>query len=153
MSIQWAVSSTATATAMASSIARIKCPNTPKGDKVDADGCSLTFRLEVQFDNNSSELRPESLAYLDRVAERLNELPSISGVIEGHTDSNGSDAHNQGLSERRAQAVHDYLIARGIASSRITAQGFGESQPIADNATPEGRAQNRRVVLRRTDQR
>jgi len=130
-----------------------KCPNTPKGDKVDADGCSLTFRLEVQFDNNSSELRPESLAYLDRVAQRLNELPSISGVIEGHTDSNGSDAHNQGLSERRAQAVHDYLIARGVASSRITAQGFGESQPIADNATPEGRAQNRRVVLRRTDQR
>jgi OOP family OmpA-OmpF porin len=130
-----------------------KCPNTPRGDKVDADGCSLTLRLEVTFDNNSSELRPESGDYLDRVAERLNELSYVTGVIEGHTDSSGSDAYNQDLSERRARAVLDYLISKGVAASRLTAEGLGESQPIADNATPEGRAQNRRVVLRRTDQR
>jgi OOP family OmpA-OmpF porin len=130
-----------------------KCPNTPKGDKVDADGCSLTLRLEVTFDSNSSQLRPESNEYLDRVAERLNELAYVTGVIEGHTDSNGSDAHNQDLSERRAKAVLDYLVDKGVDGSRFTAAGFGESQPVADNATPEGRAQNRRVVLRRTDQR
>ena len=129
-----------------------KCPKTPKGDKVDADGCSLTLRLEVQFDNNSSQLRPESFAYLDQVATRLNELPSITGVIEGHTDSNGSDAYNQDLSERRALAVLQYLRDKGVAPARFTAQGLGESQPIADNATPEGRAQNRRVILKRTDQ-
>jgi OOP family OmpA-OmpF porin len=129
-----------------------KCPKTPKGDKVDADGCSLTLRLEVQFDNNSSQLRPESFAYLDQVATRLNELPSITGVIEGHTDSNGSEAHNKDLSERRALAVLQYLRDKGVSAERFKAAGLGESQPVADNAAPEGRAQNRRVVLRRTDQ-
>jgi len=130
-----------------------KCPNTPKGDKVAADGCSFTLRLEVQFDNNSSELQPESSAYLDQVATRLKELSSITGVIEGHTDSNGSDAHNQDLSERRARTVLAYLVGQGVDPARLTAQGFGESQPVADNSTAEGRTQNRRVVLRRTDQR
>lgn len=129
-----------------------KCPTTPKGDKVDANGCSLSLRLEVQFDNNSSELRADSHAYLDKVVAKLNELPSVTGVIEGHTDSNGSDAYNQDLSERRAKSVLDYLASKGIAASRFTSKGLGESQPIADNATPEGRAQNRRVILRRTDQ-
>ena len=129
-----------------------KCPNTPRGDKVDANGCSLTLTLEVQFDNNSSTLRPESLSYLDKVAARLNELTSIKGVIEGHTDSNGSAEYNQDLSERRANSVRDHLLSKGVAASRLTAQGMGETQPIADNTTAEGRAQNRRVVLRRTDQ-
>jgi OmpA-OmpF porin, OOP family len=129
-----------------------KCPKTPKGDKVDANGCSLTLRLEVQFDNNSATLQPESLSYLDQVAARLNELPSVTGVIEGHTDSNGSAEYNQDLSERRAKTVRDYLVSKGVASSRLTAQGLGETQPVADNTTAEGRAQNRRVVLRRTDQ-
>jgi OOP family OmpA-OmpF porin len=129
-----------------------KCPKTPKGDKVDADGCSLTLKLEVQFDNNSAELRPESHDYLDQVATRLNELPSITGVIEGHTDSNGSADYNQDLSERRAKSVRDYLVSKGVAASRFTAEGLGELQPVADNTTAEGRAQNRRVVLRRTDQ-
>jgi OOP family OmpA-OmpF porin len=129
-----------------------KCPNTPKGDKVDANGCSLTLKLEVQFDNNSATLRPESLSYLDQVAARLNELPSVTGVIEGHTDSNGSAEYNQDLSQRRAKTVRDYLVSKGVASSRLTAEGMGETQPVADNTTTDGRAQNRRVVLRRTDQ-
>jgi OOP family OmpA-OmpF porin len=129
-----------------------KCPNTPKGVKVDANGCGLTLTLEVQFDNNSATLRPESEQYLDQVAAKLTELSTVTGVIEGHTDSNGSAEYNQDLSERRARSVREYLVSKGVAGSRLTAQGFGESQPVADNTTAEGRAQNRRVVLRRTDQ-
>jgi OOP family OmpA-OmpF porin len=129
-----------------------KCPNTPKGVKVDANGCGLTLTLEVQFDNNSATLRPESETYLDQVAAKLAELATVTGVIEGHTDSNGSAEYNQDLSERRAKSVREYLVSKGVAGSRLTAQGFGETQPLADNTTAEGRAQNRRVVLRRTDQ-
>jgi OmpA-OmpF porin, OOP family len=76
----------------------------------------------------------------------------ITGVIEGHTDSNGSAEYNQDLSERRAKAVREYLVSKGVAGSRLTAEGVGETRPIADNTNAEGRAQNRRVVLRRTDQ-
>jgi OOP family OmpA-OmpF porin len=79
-------------------------------------------------------------------------VPAATGVIEGHTDSNGADAYNQRLSEQRAKAVRDYMVSMGIDPARLEAKGYGESQPVADNATPEGRAQNRRVVLRRTDQ-
>jgi OOP family OmpA-OmpF porin len=129
-----------------------KCPNTRRGDKVDANGCPFTLTLEVQFDNNSATLRPESLSYLDQVAARLNELTLITGVIEGHTDSNGSAEYNQDLSERRAKTVRDYLVSKGVAGSRLTAEGLGETRPVADNTTADGRAQNRRVVLRRTDQ-
>lgn len=132
---------------------RDRCAETPKGDKVDAVGCSLTLRLEVLFETNSAELRPESSEELDRAAALLRDVPSITGVIEGHTDSNGSAEHNQRLSQRRALAVRDYLIAQGIDGSRLSARGLGESEPVADNSTAEGRAQNRRVVLKRTDQR
>lgn len=128
-----------------------RCPQTPRGDKVDANGCSLTFRLEVLFETNSDRLTAASMTYLDQVAARLNELPSVTGVIEGHTDNAGSDAHNQGLSERRAKAVRDYLVSKAVSGSRLQSEGFGETKPIADNATAEGRSQNRRVVLRRTD--
>jgi len=131
---------------------RDKCPNTPKGDRVDADGCSLTRRLEVFFDNDSSKLKPESYDDMNLAVELLKRVPAATAVIEGHTDSNGPDAHNQRLSEARAKAVRDYMVSMGIDPSRLEARGFGESQPVADNATAEGRAQNRRVVLRRTDQ-
>ena len=129
-----------------------KCLNTPRGQKVDANGCALSLTLEVQFDNNSATLRPESTSYLDEVAAKLNEMTGMTGVIEGHTDSNGSAEYNQDLSERRAKTVRDYLVNKGVAPTRLTAEGLGELQPIADNTTAEGRAQNRRVVLRRTDQ-
>ena len=129
-----------------------KCPATPKGDRVDAYGCSLTRKLEVYFDNNSSELRPESYKDLDLAVDFLKAVPSASGIIEGHTDSIGSEAYNQQLSERRANAVRDYIVGKGIDASRLQARGLGESQPVADNSTADGRAQNRRVVLRRTDQ-
>ena len=114
-------------------------------------GCSLTRKLEVFFDNNSSKLKPESFKDLDLAVGFLKAVPTATGVIEGHTDANGSDAYNQRLSEERAKAVRDYIISMGIDPSRLEARGLGESQPVADNSTPEGRAQNRRVVLRRTD--
>ena len=68
-------------------------------------------------------------------------------VVEGHTDSQGADAMNQELSQKRAESVRTYLVSRGIAADRITAQGFGPSRPIADNTSPEGRANNRRVEI------
>jgi OOP family OmpA-OmpF porin len=129
-----------------------RCPNTPAGDQVDSTGCSLTMRLEVLFDTNSSTINRTSFAELDRMITFLRETaPSATGVIEGHTDTVGAEAYNQQLSERRAQAVLKYLVDGGVPASRLRAQGFGETQPVADNATPEGRAQNRRVVLRRTN--
>lgn len=128
-----------------------QCPKTPAGDKVDSIGCSFGIRVEAIFDTNSAVIKPESFEALDRAVDLLKRVPSMRGVIEGHTDSSGSAAHNQKLSERRAAAVSEYLVKHGIDTSRVPAQGLGESQPAADNATPEGRALNRRVVLRRTD--
>ena len=129
-----------------------RCPNTPAGDRVDTVGCSLTVRLEVFFDTASANIKPESYPDLDRVVDFMNSaVTSATGVVEGHTDSVGNDAYNQGLSQRRADAVRKYLVDKGVAAARLEARGFGESQPVADNATAEGRAQNRRVVLRRTD--
>jgi len=128
-----------------------RCPDTPAGDRVDAQGCSLTLRLEVLFDTGSAEIKPSSFEALDRAVRFLLETsPSAAGVIEGHTDSQGAAEFNQRLSERRADAVMRYMISRGVPSSRLRSQGFGETQPVADNGTPEGRALNRRVVLRRT---
>ena len=129
-----------------------RCPNTPSGDKVDNAGCSLTIRLEVLFDTNSATIKAESYPDLDRVVTFMKETsPSATGVVEGHTDSQGADDFNLGLSQRRADAVLKYLVDHGVAASRLSAKGFGETQPVADNGTADGRAQNRRVVLRRTD--
>ena len=85
------------------------------------------------------------------MAVNLNRLKFVAGTVVGHTDSSGTEAYNQQLSERRAQTVADYLQAKGVAPGRLAASGAGESEPIADNATKEGRAENRRVVLKRTD--
>ena len=129
-----------------------RCPTTPAGDRVDTVGCSLTVRLEVFFDTASANIKPESYPDLDRVVDFMNSaVTSATGVVEGHTDSVGDEAYNQGLSQRRADAVRKYLVDKGVAAARLEAKGFGESQPVADNKTAEGRAQNRRVVLRRTD--
>lgn len=102
----------------------------------------------VNFDFDKATLRPEDIAILDRDA--LSFVKSNSDVVvevEGHTDSRGSDKYNMGLSLRRAEAVRDYLISKGVAADRLTAKGYGESQPIADNNTDEGRFKNRRVEL------
>ena len=127
------------------------CPDTPRGTRVGPQGCPCDLTLKLNFAFDSATLTAEDKAQLDAAAAELKRLNWTSGVIEGHTDSIGSDAYNQKLSERRVAAVRDYLIAQGIAEGRMEPKGFGESQPVADNRTKEGRAENRRVVLRRTD--
>lgn len=128
-----------------------QCPRTTKGDRVDEIGCGYNIQVEAKFDNGSATIKPESYQALDDAAELLKRVPSMRGVIEGHTDSSGSEAFNQKLSERRAAAVSSYLIQKGIDAARIPSKGMGELEPIADNHTEEGRAMNRRVVLRRAN--
>ncbi len=127
------------------------CPDTPRGTRVGPQGCPCDLTLKLNFAFDSSALTDSDKAQLDAAVAELKRLNWTSGVIEGHTDSIGSDAYNQKLSERGAATVREYLIAQGIAESRMAPTGFGESQPVADNKTAEGRAENRRVVLRRTD--
>lgn len=116
------------------------------------DPCAGVIRLRgVNFDFDRAEIRPASRPILDQAAQRLNQCPGERLQVEGHTDSIGADAYNQGLSERRARAVRDYLVSRGVSGSRITAAGFGESRPIASNDTAEGRFLNRRVEVRFLD--
>ena len=106
------------------------------------------YKLEgVYFDFDKATLKPEGRTKLDEAVATLNRYADIRVEIQGHTDSLGTDAYNQSLSERRATTVREYLISKGIAASRMTSKGFGESQPVADNGTKAGRAQNRRVVL------
>ena len=88
---------------------------------------------------------------LDLVARSLLDWPSVRVEIAGHTDAVGSEASNQRLSQQRAGAVRDWLVARGVDPGRLVARGYGESEPIDDNDTPGGRARNRRVELRRLD--
>ena len=106
----------------------------------------------VNFDFDKSNIRADAAPVLDEAVRTLKEATSITIAVEGHTDSRGSDEYNQGLSERRANAVRDYLASHGISKSRMTAEGFGESRPVASNDTDEGRAQNRRVELRITSE-
>ena len=128
-----------------------KCPNTPAGDRVGPFGCSCDVVIRTNFAFDSAELTAEDKATLDTVAARLKELQFVEGTATGHTDNIGTADYNQKLSERRAQAVVDYLAAKGVYQGRIKAIGMGLTKPIADNATEEGRAQNRRVTIRRTD--
>ena len=128
-----------------------KCPNTPKGTPVDNTGCELAheFKLEgVNFEFDSAKLTADSTATLEGAVKILKRSADLKVEIAGHTDSQGNEVYNQGLSERRAQAVADYLIAHGANGSNISVKGYGESDPVADNGTKEGRAANRRVELR-----
>lgn len=106
-----------------------------------------SFKADALFDFDSAKIRPDAIPILDKAVAWLNEFPTVKGVIEGHTDSRGSEEYNQGLSERRAKAVYDYLVEKGINKFRLTYKGFGESRPVATNETDEGRQLNRRIVL------
>ena len=120
-----------------------KCPNTPKGVKVNATGC---WELrDVNFDVGKAVIK--NPAVLDEVVEILKMNPAMTGEVRGYTDNTGSLELNRKLSDARAKAVRDYLVKQGIAPERIRAMGFGAAQPVAGNDTPEGRAQNRRVEL------
>ncbi|MBK5002545.1 OmpA family protein [Pseudomonas sp. S31] len=145
---------------------RDRCPETPANTPVDHMGCplpqypasqpvpepkaeviSLDDQGQVMFAFNSAELTPASEQRLQSLLPRLQELGVTRIRVVGHTDSVGSDSYNQALSERRASSVAQYLISQGLAPDKVTSQGRGESEPIADNDTEEGRAHNRRVDL------
>lgn len=148
-----------------------QCPGTPAGEPVDAVGCPLpkkecktpepgqpvtldgcaagdTIVLRgVNFDFDKSVLTANARTILDGVSDALSAAPTVTVEIGGHTDAKGSDEYNQKLSERRANSVVKYLVGKGVDASRMTAKGYGESNPVADNETDEGRELNRRVEL------
>lgn len=107
----------------------------------------VTFDSAILFDLDSASLKDESMQRLDQMASVLTRYPDTDIMVLGHTDSSGSEAYNQGLSERRAGSVSGYLQQHGVDAGRIRARGFGETVPVADNGTAAGRAQNRRVEV------
>ena len=141
-----------------------RCPDTAAGAVVGPDGCPQKVVIDLRgvnfkFDRPKTgehNIEPslqlptaDSIAILDQAIDALKRYPEIKVELDGHTDSVGTDAYNQKLSERRAQIVYDYLTSHGVDASRIVAvKGFGESQPIDTNATKEGRARNRRTELK-----
>jgi outer membrane protein OmpA-like peptidoglycan-associated protein len=144
---------------------RDRCPDTPADTPVEHHGCPLpqypasvkpveapvseviTLNGNVLFAYNQSELMPQARSELDSLMAKLQNTDVVSIKVIGHTDSQGSDAYNQKLSERRASSVAAYLLSQGVAPNKLTSEGRGESQPVVDNDTEEGRAQNRRVEL------
>lgn len=116
--------------------------------KREGDLLAITLKGDVSFDLDSDVVRPGLYNELDRIAQIMIKYPQTSILVEGHTDSTGSEAYNQQLSERRANSVKDLLVQRGVQAYRIDILGYGESRPVATNATPEGRQMNRRVEIR-----
>jgi OmpA-OmpF porin, OOP family len=130
-----------------------KCPNTPKGVKVDSSGCPLpipekvSITLLVEFDFDKVEVKPMYDGDIEKVANFLKAYPNTNVEMEGHTDSMGPDGYNMKLSRKRAESVKNYLVDNfSIDPARLTAVGYGETQPVATNDTKEGRQRNRRVV-------
>jgi OOP family OmpA-OmpF porin len=141
-----------------------KCPNTPLGVQVDADGCpikketvvivqpaeieSVVLSGDANFEFNKSTLLPNAYAVLDSLVSTMMKHPNYKWEIGGYTDKIGSVNYNIKLSDRRAQAVVDYLVSKGVKNNNLKAVGYGKANPIATNETPEGRAMNRRVEIK-----
>ncbi len=119
------------------------------GAKVErvGEGILVTFATGLLFGFDSATVRPEAQTNLRNLADNLDKYPDSDLLIVGHTDSVGSDAYNQTLSQRRAAAVAGFLTARGVAGTRLQAEGKGESEPLVSNADEAGRQQNRRVEV------
>lgn len=133
-----------------------KCPNTPKGEKVGPDGCpvkaaekapeKVSIALEIEFDTSKADIKAKYHDQIKKVADFMTTYPGTTAVIEGHTDNVGKEESNKALSLKRAESVKTYLVEKfGVAAGSLKAKGFGSSQPVADNATPEGRQKNRRI--------
>lgn len=147
---------------------RDRCPGTPANTPVKHNGCplpqypaavktpeplpaeeviTLSDAGDVLFEFDKSDLTPQAREQLSGLMDRLKSADVVSIKVAGHTDSKGSDEYNQKLSERRANSVVAYLVSQGLAPGKLSSEGFGESQPVADNSSDEGRAQNRRVEI------
>jgi outer membrane protein OmpA-like peptidoglycan-associated protein len=146
---------------------RDTCPGTPANTPVNPNGCAIkvypdapvkevvaapqdeviVLSDKVLFDFNSSTLTPAANQVLADISKRLTDSAIIGVLVKGHTDSVGSEAFNQQLSQRRADSVAAFLVSQGVAADKLHTEGHGEGQPVADNATDEGRAQNRRVEI------
>jgi len=125
-----------------------QCPDTLKGAPVNSVGC---WSIKgINFDYNKWDIKPQYYGLLDENIAVLKKNPSVKVQIQGHTDSSGSEAYNQGLSEKRADSVMKYFISKGIDAGRLSMKGLGELAPIASNDTPEGRAKNRRIDIKIT---
>jgi OOP family OmpA-OmpF porin len=128
-----------------------KCPGTPAGTAVDPSGCPIppekvSLPLKIEFDTGKADIKNRYHAEIEKAANFLKKYPAAKGTIAGHTDNVGSAAMNRKLSQRRAESVMNYLVKKfGIDPSRLTAKGYGMTQPVADNKTSEGRAKNRRI--------
>lgn len=128
-----------------------QCPDTPPKTRVDGVGCPLPKVLElkgVTFEFDSTRLRPDAQTILDDATEILKKYPDMQVEVAGHTDSKGREAYNLKLSDGRAATVRDYFIGKGVPASQLRSKGYGEAEPVADNATDAGRERNRRVELR-----
>ena len=131
--------------------APVRQPQTPSPRAIAKDirkGAVLRL-YRIQFDYNSARLKPESREVLELVANVLRSDPELKVIIEGHTDSKGTESYNLELSERRAEAVKEALGELGIDPARLKTRGYGERRPLASNETAEGRALNRRVEVRK----
>lgn len=116
-------------------------------ERLGGDTLLVRFESDVLFNIDSALVGPSGRGTLDQVGQVLNEFNKTAVVVQGHTDSTGSESYNQQLSERRAGAVKNYLAGRGVDPNRISALGYGEGHPVASNATPDGRRLNRRVDI------
>lgn len=125
-----------------------KCPGTPQGATVNERGC-WAFGGNVFFDVDKWNIKPEAYSLMTEAANILQENPEMRVEVQGHTDSAGPEAYNQMLSEKRANAIMEYLVNKGIDSGRFEVKGYGESDPICSNETAEGRQKNRRVRFKR----
>jgi OmpA-OmpF porin, OOP family len=136
------------------------CPNTPGGPGGKRPGCpdlivvtagEIRITQQIQFDTNKATIKPVSFPILDAVSTVLRENPKITLEVQGHTDNVGAAAHNQRLSQQRADSVKAYLVGRGIESARLVPRGYGMKRPLVPNTTPDNRALNRRVQFIRTE--
>jgi len=125
-----------------------KCPNTPKGMKVNDKGCAISYNFGINFDNDSSKIKPQYMQKIEKFAEFLKKHPDVKAEIQGYTDNKGNEKYNLILSQKRAKAIYEALIKLGVNKNQITWAGYGEENPIASNDTTEGKAKNRRVVAK-----
>jgi OOP family OmpA-OmpF porin len=121
-------------------------PPKPEPQRVEVQNDQIVIHEKIQFDTDRATIRPASNGLMEEITQVIASNPQLHKIsIEGHTDDVGNDKRNQQLSEERAIAVRKYLVQHGIALERLTVKGWGETKPIADNSTAEGREQNRRV--------